>query len=58
MFSILKNKVTSESIKKQIKKIQSFLDSKEIDLEKINDMFIEIGLENRPSLEEFTKKKF
>jgi hypothetical protein len=57
MFSILKNKVTSESIKEQIKKIQSFLDSKEIDLEKINDMFIEIGLENRPSLEEFTKKE-
>ena len=33
MFSILKNKVTSESIKEQIKKIQSFLDSKEIEKE-------------------------
>ena len=57
MASILKNKVTTESIKEQIKKLQSFLDNKEIDLEKINDMFIEIGLENRPSLEEFTKKE-
>lgn len=57
MVSILKNKVTTESIKEQIKKLQSFLDNKEIDLEKINDMFIEIGLENRPSLEEFTKKE-
>ena len=57
MVSILKNKVTSESIKEQIKKIQSFLDSKEIDLEEINDMFIEIGLENRPSLEDLTKKE-
>lgn len=63
MATILKKDVTLESIEEQIKKLQSFVDSRkkdleegrEINLEEINDKFIEMGMNNRPSLEELAK---
>ena len=63
MATILKKDVTLESIEEQIKRLQSFVDSRkkdleegrEINLEEINDKFIEMGMNNRPSLDEIAK---
>lgn len=63
MATILKKEVTLESIEEQIKRLQSFVDSRkkdleegrEINLEELNDKFIEIGMNNRPSLDEIAK---
>ena len=52
MATILKKEVTLESIEKQIKRLQSFVDSRkkdleegrEINLEELNDKFIEMGM--------------
>ena len=60
MAIILKKEITLDTIEKEL---ESFLknvknykkeqkEGKEIDLERINDMFIETGMKNRPSLEE------
>ena len=66
MAIILKKEITLDTIEKEL---ESFLknvknykkeqkEGKEIDLERINDMFIETGMKNRPSLEELSKKEF
>lgn len=63
MATILKKEVTLESIEEQIKRLQSFVDSRkkdleegrEINLEELNDKFIEMGMNNRPSLDEIAK---
>ena len=63
MATILKKEVTLESIEEQIKRLQSFVDSRkkdleegrEINLEELNDNFIEMGMNNRPSLDELAK---
>lgn len=63
MATILKKEVTLKSIEEQIKRLQSFVDSRkkdleegrEINLEELNDKFIEIGMNNRPSLDEIAK---
>ena len=63
MTTILKKEVTLESIEEQIKRLQSFVDSRkkdleegrEINLEELNDKFIEMGMNNRPSLDEIAK---
>ena len=63
MSTILKKEVTLESIEEQIKRLQSFVDSRkkdleegrEINLEELNDKFIEMGMNNRPSLDEIAK---
>ena len=63
MATILKKEVTLETIEEQIKRLQSFVDSRkkdleegrEINLEEINDKFIEMGMDNRPSLDELAK---
>ena len=63
MATILKKDVTLESIEEQVKRLQSYIDSRkedlkegrEINLEELNDKFIEMGMNNRPSLEELAK---
>ena len=65
MATILKKDVTLESIEEQVKRLQSYIDSRkedlkegrEINLEELNDKFIEIGMNNRPSLEELAKEE-
>ena len=52
MATILKKDVTLESIEEQVKRLQSYIDSRkedlkegrEINLEELNDKFIEIGM--------------
>ena len=63
MATILKKDVTLESIEEQVKRLQSYIDSRkedlkegrEINLEELNDKFIEMGMNNRPSLDEIAK---
>ena len=63
MGTILKKEVTLESIEEQIKRLQSYVNSRkkdleegrEINLEQLNDKFIEMGMNNRPSLDELAK---
>ena len=63
MAVILKKDVTLETMEKQIERLQSWLESRkedvaqgrEINLEEINDKFIEMGMDNRPSLDELAK---
>lgn len=65
MATILKKDVTLESIEEQVKRLQSYIDSRkedlkegrEINLEELNDKFIEMGMNNRPSLEELAKNE-
>ena len=63
MGTILKKEVTLESIEEQIKRLQSYVNSRkkdleegrETNLEQLNDKFIEMGMNNRPSLDELAK---
>ena len=67
MAIILKKEITLDTIEKEL---ESFLknvknykqeqkEGKEIDLERINDMFIETGMKNRPSKElNFMKENY
>lgn len=65
MGTILKKEVTLESIDEQIKLLQRYVDSRkkdleegrEINLEEVNDRFIEMGMSNRPTLEELAKSE-
>lgn len=63
MGTILKKDVTLESIDEQIKLLQRYVDSRkkdleegrEINLEELNDKFIKMGMDNRPTLDELAK---
>lgn len=63
MGTILKKEVTLESIDEQIKLLQRYVDSRkkdleegrEINLEELNDKFIKMGMDNRPTLDELAK---
>lgn len=65
MAVILKKDVTLETMEKQIERLQSWLESRkedvaqgrEVNLEEFNDKFIEMGMENRPNLEELAKSE-
>ena len=65
MAVILKKDVTLETMEKQIERLQSWLESRkedvaqgrEINLEEFNDKFIEMGMKNRPNLEELAKSE-
>lgn len=66
MAIILKKEITLDTIEKELesllKNVKNYKkeqkEGKEIDLERINDMFIETGMKNRPSLEEISKREF
>ena len=66
MAVILKKDVSLDTIEKELesllKNVKNYKKEQEegkvIDLERINDMFIETGMKNRPSLEEISKREF